>query len=143
MDLEALHVLAADVQHAGDFRAELVGRPVMGEGLHFPRVGVHGRLHDVLPVAGGEAAGDPGSLRHGVVQAGEFFDDDLQGRALVAAVIRVQNFLVAADGHDLGGGGTGVDAHVDRTLIGSQVPPLHFVLVVAFQESLVFLGAAE
>ena len=89
MDLEALHVLAADVQHAGDLGAEFVGRPVMGESFHFPRVGVHGRLHDVLPVAGGEAAGDPGCVRHGVVEAGEFFDDDLQGRALVAAVIRV------------------------------------------------------
>ena len=77
-DLEAFHVLPADVQHAGDFGAELVGGPVVGKGFHFPFVRVKGCLDDVFPVARGEAACDPGCFGHGFIQACQLFDDDLQ-----------------------------------------------------------------
>ena len=89
VDQEAFHVLAADVQHAGDLGTELVGSPVVGKGLYLSRVCVKGSLYDLFPVTGGKAAGNVRRVGHGFVQARQFFDDDLQGRALVAAVIRI------------------------------------------------------
>ena len=89
VDQEAFHVLAADVQHAGDLGTELVGSPVVGKGLYLSRVCVKGSLYDLFPVTGGKAAGNIRCVGHGFVQARQFFNDDLQGRALVAAVIRI------------------------------------------------------
>ena len=61
----------------------------MGKGLHFPFVRVQRCLHDVFAVARGEAARNPGGFGHGFIEPRELFDDDLQRRALVAAVIGV------------------------------------------------------
>ena len=89
MDLETFHVLPADIQHTGHFRAELISGAVMGKGLHFPRVSMEGRFYDFLPIAGGKAAGNVCLLRHGFIKTRQFLDDYLQGRTLVATVIRI------------------------------------------------------
>ena len=69
MDLKTFHVLPADIQHAGHFRAEFISGAVMGKGFHFPRVSMEGRFYNFLPVAGGEAAGNVCLLRHGFIKA--------------------------------------------------------------------------
>ena len=143
MDLKAFHVLAADVQDTRDLGTKLPGSAVVGEGFHFAGIGVEGRLDDIFAIPRGQGTCHIGSLRHGPVEAAHFADDDIQGRALVAAVVRVEDFLVPADGNDFRRRGAGVDAQVDRAAVRGQLAPFHFIFGVAGQEFLIFLVIVE
>ena len=115
----------------------------MGEGFDFAVVGMQGRLDDVFAVARRQGAGNPGPFRHGLAEAAHLADDDIQRFALVAAVIRVENLFIFADGHDLRRRGTSVDAQIQRAAVGGEVAPFHPVLVVTGHKGVIFRFAAE
>ena len=103
VNIKALHVLAANVQHKGHFRAEFLCRPKMGKGLHLAIISMKGGLDYRLSIAGGKGGSDIGVLVHGTVQLPQFPDYRLQGRALIASIRSIQKLLVPADNSQLGG----------------------------------------
>ena len=58
LDLDALHVLAADIQNAVHLRIEEGGSVVMGYGFHFTLVQHQGSLNQCFSVAGGTGIPD-------------------------------------------------------------------------------------
>ena len=68
LDLEAFHILPADIQHAGYFRTKLLRRPEMGKGFHFAGVRMERRLDDAFAVTGGEHPGYITALRQMLIK---------------------------------------------------------------------------
>src|SRR5699024_7373150 len=64
LDLEALHILAADVDDEVHVGHEVLGRRKVGHRLHQAEVGMEGILDEGLAVAGG---GDAGNMQVGVI----------------------------------------------------------------------------
>jgi len=62
-DLDALHVLAADIEDTVDLRIEEGGSIVVGDGLDLALIQHQSCLDECLTVAGGAGMRDPGILR--------------------------------------------------------------------------------
>ena len=77
LDEEALHVLAADVEHKGDIRAEFLCRPQVRERLDLAAVGVQGSLDDGFTVARRHRARDMRALRQRRIETLHLLDDRL------------------------------------------------------------------
>ncbi len=63
-DLDAFHVLSADIQHAVDVRIEKGGGIVMGDGLHLSLIEHQGGFDQRLAVSRGTGADDDRVFRH-------------------------------------------------------------------------------
>ena len=63
-DLDAFHILAADIQDAVDLRIKERGGVIMRDRFDLALVQHQSRLHKRLPVAGGAGVDDPGAVRH-------------------------------------------------------------------------------
>ena len=137
LDEEAFHILAADVEHERDLRAELLRRAQVRERLDLAAVRVDAGLHDGLAVARRHASGDVCFLRQRLIEALQFLDDALERRAVIAAVGRVEELLIPADSGELRRRRAGVDADIDRPLVGGEIAARHPVAVVARLERLV------
>ena len=112
-DLEALHVLAADVDDEVHLGQEVAGGGEVGHRLHHAVVGVEGGLRQVLAVAGG---GDGGYMHPRMLPAEgqEGLLQDGHGAPLVGLVVREEEVPVLVDDRQLHGGGAGVDADMYR-----------------------------
>ena len=130
-DEEAFHVLPADVEHERDLRAELLRRAQVGERLDLAAVRMDAGLHNGLAITRRHAAGHMRLFRQYLVKVLQLRDDALEWRAVVAAIGRIQEFLVLADGRDLRRGRTRVDAEIDRPLVMLEITARHLVAVVA------------
>ena len=137
LDEEAFHILAADVEHERDLGTELLRRAQVRERLDLAAVRVDAGLHDGLAVARRHAAGDVCLLRQCLVEVLQFLDDALERRAVVAAVSRVEELLIPADSGELRRRRAGIDADIDRPLVGGEIAARHLVAVVARLECLV------
>ena len=122
-EADALHVLAANVQHAVDLRVKEGGGGAVGDGLDLALVEVEGGLEKLLPVAGGAGAHDMRVLR----KAGKELAHGAHRRAdRVAVVVRIEGeekLPVLPDEGELGGGGSGVDAE-EAVAAGAPELPL-------------------
>ena len=112
-DLEALHVLAADVDDEVHLGEEVAGGGEVGHRLHHAVVGVEGGFRQVLAVAGG---GDGGHPHGGMLPAeGEKgISQDGHGAPLVGLIVREEEVPGLVDDRQLHGGGAGVDADMYR-----------------------------
>ena len=143
LELDAFHVLPADVQHAVHLRVEEGGGRGVGDGFHLALIQAEGGLEQALAVAGGAGAGDAGRGRHPVGQLLHGMAGGFHRVALIAGIEGVEQLALCADEGQLGGGGACVDAQEAIPGVGRQVAVLHPGLIVAAQEHLIFLMVAE
>ena len=129
-DKEALHILTANIEHKGDFRTEFLCRPQMRKSLDLAAVGMESRLDDGFTVTGSHGAGNISAFRQGFIEFLHFAYHRGKGRALIAAVGRIENFLITPHSRYLCSGGTGINAHIDRPLITCQIPAFYLVLIM-------------
>ena len=127
---DALHILAADVQHAVHVRVKEGGGGAVGNGLHLSLVQMEGGLQQGFAIAGGAGTTDS---HPGVELVAEPFQGLLGGFyrvALIVGVVEEQQLALLADEGDLGGGGAGIDAQVAVALVIRQLLFLHHGPVV-------------
>ena len=141
-DLEALHVLAADVDDEVHVGHELFGGGEVGHRLHHPVVHPKGPLDDLLPVAGDRPGGDPHVRLEGVQFLQKGLDQG-DGVAGILLVLGVEHPPLPVGDHRLDGGGTGVDA--DEHRLGDVLQPAagDGVAPMALGEGHVLLFALE
>ena len=136
--MEALDILAADVDDKVHLGLELLGRGKVGHGLHQRGVEAERAADHILTVAGGSSPGNG--------HIGEFPVDRLQkvldqghGVAAVGEIGGIENLLVLPHQHGLDGGGTGVHAQIGLAAVAGVLDGFHPVGVVAGFEFLVLL----
>ena len=144
LDLQALHVLAADVQDELDAGDEGLRAAQMRDGLDLAGVGAQGLDEDLLAVAGGGHVADHAVGGHLVVDVVGDGARGAQDVAVVVAVPGVKKLAVLADDGRLHGGGAGVDTDEHAAVVGGQVALGNDLLVVALLElAVVVLGGKE
>ena len=143
LDLDAFHILAADVQDAVHIRLEKCGRVVVGDGLHLAFVQHERGLDERLAVAGGAGVYDLHVLRELFVDLFDGADCRAQRISIVIMVEGIEEGSVLADQGRLGGGGTGVDAEEGFSPVGGQILHRYLMFRVAGDEFLVFRVCRE
>ena len=141
--LEALHVLAANVENELDAGDKGLRATKVGDGLDLAGVRAQGLNEDALAVAGSGHVTDGAALGHGVVDAVHDVARGAQDVAVVVAVPGVEKLAVLAHHGALHGGGAGVDANEDAATVAGKVALGHDLLVVALLEFLVVPPGGE
>ena len=138
LDLEALHILAADVDDEVHIRHEVLGGGEVGHRFHQTVITAEGVLHQLFAVAGG---GHAGHLQAGVflVDLEQLLPDEGQRVAEIGLIVGVQDLALLVHDHQLDGGGAGVDADVHRAAVGTEGHPGHAVGHMPGVEFLVLL----
>ena len=142
-DLEALHVLAADVDDEVHVGLEMGGGLVVGHGLHQAQIAVEGVFNKVLAVAGDGGSFDLDAVAAHGVDLFQLFQDNSNGVALVGVVVGVQQAAVGGDEGQLGGGGAGVQTQPGGAGVSVHVHLRGLVGVVPGAEGVVLLLAGE
>ena len=138
-DLEALDVLAADVDDKVDIRAEVARRAEVGDRFDQAEVHAEGMLDERLAVARDRARHDMYAVAAQLIQAGQLLADDVRRVALVGLIVVEQDLVILADQHELGRGRAAVDAEVCVALVHGDVLGHHVVHAVAVLELLILL----
>ena len=138
LDLEALHVLTADIDDEIYIGHKVFGGGEMSHRFHQTIITAEGVLDQFLAIAGG---GHAGHLQAGVflVDLDQLFPDQGQRVAKVGLVIGVQDLALLVHHHQLDGGGAGVDADMHRAALGAERHMRHSVGHVPGMEFLVLL----
>ena len=141
-DLEALHILTADVDDEVHVRHEVFCCREVGHGLHEAEVAAEGVLDQFFAVAGG---GHAGHLEAGVlfIDFQQLLPDKGQRVAEVRLIVGVEDLALLVHDHQLDGGGAGVDADMHRAALGAERHPRHAVGHMAGMEYLVLFLAGE
>ena len=142
LDLEALHVLPADINNEVHVRHKVLGSGKMRHRFHQTVITAESVLYQLLAVAGG---GDACHLQPRVllVNLEQLLSDEGQRVAKVGLIVGVQNLALFIHHHQLDGGRTGVDADMHRPAVGTKSHAGHTVRHVPCVESLVLLLAGE
>ena len=106
--LDALHVLTADVQHAVHLRVKEGGGGTVGHGLHLALLQGEGGFQQGLAVAGGAGSDNADAGGQLFLQPGHGLHGGLDGVALIVGIEGEQQLAFGADEGHLGGGGAGV-----------------------------------
>ena len=128
-----LHVLPTDVQDKGHILVDLPGCQIVGDGFDDTGLQVEGGFDQVFPVTGGAAAQDPGigaHLQAFRIKGFKGFLDGADGIPAVGPVMGKEDPVLVIGDHQLGGGGTGVDAHIDPVRFrrkGRQLDGIRFL----------------
>ena len=120
-DLEAFHVLAADVDDKIHLRLEMGGGTVMGHRFHQAQVTGEGIFDQVLAIAGDRCSPDLDAVSAHGVDGPQLLQHDGHRVALVGVVIGIQQAAVLCDEGQLGGGGAGVNAQPGGAAVGLDV----------------------
>ena len=120
-DLEALHVLSADVDDEVHVRVEVGSGVVVGHCLHKAHVAGEGVFDQVLAVAGDSGAADGDTVAAEPVYLPELLQHDGHGVAEVGVVVSIQQAAVRRDEGHFRGSGTGVDAQIGVAPIGGNI----------------------
>ena len=142
-DLEALHVLAADVDDEVHLRLEVGGGPVMGHCFHQAQITGEGVFDQVLAVAGDRRPTDLDAVSAHGVDGPQLLQHDGHRVALVGVVIGVQQAAVLCNEGQLGGGGAGVNAQPGGPAVGLNIGLGRTLGVVAGAESAVLAHIPE
>ena len=142
LDLEALHVLPADINDEVHVRHKVLGSGKMRHRFHQTVITAESVLYQLLAVAGG---GDAGHLqpRMLLVNLEQLLPDERQRVAEVGLIVGVQDLALFVHHHQLDGGRTGVDADMHRPAVGTKSHAGHTMGHVPCVESLVLLLAGE
>ena len=144
LDLEALHVLAADVEDELDARDKGLGAAQVRDGLDLAGVGAQGLNEDLLTIAGGGHVADRAADGHLVVDVVHDGAGGAEDVAVVVAVPGVEELAALPHHGRLHRGGAGVDADEHAALVAGKVALGYDLLVVALLELLVVgLGLKE
>ena len=141
--LDALHILPADVQHAVHLRVKKSGGGAVGDGFHLALVQTESRFQEGFSVACGAGAGDVRALGQLVPESCHGLHGGADGIALIVGVIGKEKLAVAADERHLRGGGTGVNAEETVTPIPGQALPADDGFAVAGAERLMVFPGGE
>ena len=139
VQLDALHVLPADVQHAVHLRIKEGGGGAVSDGLDLALVEREGRLQQRLAVAGRALAQDVRTLRQLARERGDGALRRLNGTALIVRVVRPQQLAAFADERELCRGRASVHTKEAAARIACQVSLLHHRPRVARAERVVVL----
>ena len=142
LDLEALHVLTADVDDEVHIGQEVLGSGKVGHRLDKAAVAVEGIFDQLLTVAG---RGHTGNLQPGVIpiQLEQRLLHKRDRVAEVGAVAFKQNVGVVVNDDQLDGGRAGVDADMHGAAVCAEGQAGHGGLHVAGVERLVLLLIGE
>ena len=131
-NLDALHILSADIQNAVHIRFKGRRRIIVGDGFNLALIQHQRRFQQRLTVAGGTGVYDIGLFGNDIVYLLHCADCGSQRTAVIIAVKMVQQGSVFADKRHLCSGGTGVDAQIAVSLISGDI---RFPDIVAFVAS--------
>ena len=109
-DLEALHVLTADIDDEVHIGVEVGGGVVVGYRFHQAQVAVEGVLDQVLAVAGHRRALDLNTVAAELVDLLKLLQDNGYGVAQIGMVIGIEHPAVGSNEHHFSGRGAGVNA---------------------------------
>ena len=142
--LDALHVLSADVQHAVHLRVKKRGGGAVGDGFHLALVQTESRFQEGFSVACGAGAGDARTIGQLVPEPCHGLHGGADGIALIVGVVGEEKLAVAADECYFCGGGTGVDAEEALPpVIGQAFPADNGLAVPGAEGLMVFPGGKQ
>ena len=141
--LDAFHVLTADIQHAIHLGVKKGGSGTVGNGLYFALIQAEGRLQQGFAVTGGTGTNDPCPFGHTCLQLRHGVHGRFDGIALIVGIEGMQQLTLAANKGHFCGGGAGVDAQETVTLIGLQIGLCHHGAVVPGAKSVVIGSAGK
>ena len=119
--LDALHILAANIQNAVHLRVKEGGRGTVGNGFHHALIQGESGFQQGFTVAGGTAPDDFCGVRKQLFQFSDRVLGSQDGIALVIGIEPVQKLAVLTDQHKLRGSGTGINAQETISLIGRDL----------------------
>ena len=143
LDLDALHILSADIQDTVDLRVEEGSGVVVGDGLDLSLIQHKGSLHQRFAVSGGTGPCDVRVLREQGIDLLDRRDHSLQRIAVVVGVEGIEQFTVLRHESCLGGRGAGIDPEEAVAGIGLQISRLYIVLFLAADEFIIFLPGGK
>ena len=136
LELDALHVLPADIEHAVDLRVEERRGGAVGDGLDLTLVEREGGFEQRLAVARGAGARDARARGQMLAQRADGLHSGLDGIALIVRVERVQQLALFAHERELRRGRARVEAEEAVALIGGKLAARHDRRVVTGAEGL-------
>ena len=143
LDLDALHVLAADVQDAVHIRLKGCCGIIVGNGLDLALIQHEGGLQQGLAVSGGAGVGDGAVCGKKILDLLHGADGCRQRAAVVVAVEVIKKGSVLADQGQLCGGGTGVNSQEALSVITAKIALLYGMARMVAAEGLILFLAAE
>ena len=141
--LDALHILTADVQNAVHLGVKEGGGGAMGDGLHLTLFQLEGGFQQAFPIARGAGPDNLRPLRKIIRQGSERLLGSLDGVTLVAVIEGKQQLSFLTDEGHFGCGGTGVNTQEALAPVGGQIPPGNHRLPVTVAEGFVSLLRIE
>ena len=143
VDLQALHVLATDIEDKVDIRDKSLSATQVRHGLDLTIVGLQGLDQDALAVSGGGHVTNCAVFRQMVVDIVHDCAGGTQDIAVVVAVPGVEQLAVFTDDSGLHGCGAGIDTDKDTAMVVLKLALRHDLLVVAGLELLIILLGLE
>ena len=142
-DLDAFHVLAADIQDTVHIRIKESGGGIMGDRLHFSFIEEQCGLDQFFAVTGRTCVDDMGFLRHVRVDFLNGADRSGQRISLIVGIERMQEGAVFTDKGCFGRRGAGIDPEIAVAAVGGQISCPYVVDFLPFQKTLIVLPGGE
>ncbi len=137
LDLNAFHILAADIQDAVYRRIEKGGGIVMGYGFHFAVVQKEGGFHQSFPITGGAGTDDVYIFWQQLIDFFQRTDGCFQRAAVVIGIEGIQQGAVFPHQCNFRGSGAGINAQKYVSLIRGKLRRFHMIAAVAFLENFI------
>ena len=138
-DLDALHILSADIYDTVNLRIKESSCIVMGNGLNLALIQQQGSLHQCFAVACGTGKCNVCIFRKQAVNLLNRTDSCFQRASVVVAVEGIKQGSVLAYKSSLGGGGTCVNTQIAVAVVLGKVALLYLVSTLTLVEGLVIL----
>ena len=138
-DLDALHILAADVENTVDFRIEECGSVIMGNRLYLTLVQHQCSFDERLAVTGRTGPGDLCGIRQFGVDLLDRADRCAERISVVVAVEGIEKSTVFADESSFGRRGTGINTEIAVSFVGGKIGG-HDVVDTLARQKFVILG---
>ena len=136
LELDALHVLPADIEHAVDLRVEKRGGGAVGDGLDLALVEREGGFEQCLTVARGAGARDARARGQKPAQRADGLHSGLDGVALVVRIERPEKLALFAHERELRRGRARVEAEKAVAIIRCKIAARHDRRMVTGAEGL-------
>ena len=137
-DLDALHILTADVENTVDFRIEEGCGVIMGNRLHLALIQHQRSFDERLAVTGRTGPGDLCGIRQLGVDLLDRADRCAERISVVVAVEGIQKSTVLADESSFRGRGTGINTEIAVSFVGGKIGRYDVVDTLARQKFVIF-----
>ena len=126
-DLDAFHILSADIYNTVNLRVKESSRIVVGNGLNFPLIQQQSSLHQRLAVTCGTGKRNVCIFRKNAVDLLDRTDGCLKRASVIIAVEGVKQGSVLTYKSSLGGGGTCINTQIAVAVILGKVTLLYLI----------------